>query len=65
MSIWLWIALGAYFIGVSVFVFWYFGTKAPNTQRELWTILLTWMITLVIFPFVVVMWLIGLIRRRK
>lgn len=51
-SLLIWSIIGAiYFIVVSVLVFVYFGTKAPKRQREFWTILITWIISLLFGPF--------------
>ncbi len=56
------IVLSVYALVVSVLVFWYFGTKAPDSQREFWTILITWVISLVFGPFIFIAFLYGVIK---
>ena len=56
------IVASVYFVLVSVCVFYYFGKKAPASQREFWTILITWIISLVFGPFILLALLFGAIR---
>lgn len=56
------IVASVYFVLVSVCVFYYFGKKAPDNQREFWTILITWVISLVFGPFILLALLFGAIR---
>lgn len=57
------IILSVYFVIVSVMVFWYFGKKAPENQREFWTILITWAVSLVFGPFIFLALIFGFIRQ--
>lgn len=56
------IVLSVYAVIVSVLVFVYFGTKAPASQREFWTILITWIISLIFGPFILLAMLFGACR---
>lgn len=57
------IILSVYFVVVSVMVFWYFGKKAPEHQREFWTILITWAVSLVFGPFIFLALIFGFVRQ--
>lgn len=56
------IVASVYFVLVSVCVFYYFGKKAPASQREFWTILITWILSLVFGPFIFLALLFGFIK---
>lgn len=43
---------GCYFLGVSATVFAYFSTSAQPREREFWTILITWILSLLFGPFI-------------
>ena len=56
------IILSVYAVIISALVFWYFGAKAPEKQREFWTILITWIVSLVFGPFILIAFIFGFFK---
>ena len=56
------IILSVYAVIVSALVFWYFGSKAPEKQREFWTILITWILALLFGPALLIAAIYGVIK---